>query len=273
MMPWRCAGCDTFNNQQDRSCHICGEPRAEAVKTARPAGTPAPAASRQPPPSFRAVPRPRRRPVWIAVIGGVALAGGTGAAVFANTTGDPSRPPTVAVATGAVPQPMGTAGNEPTDAPLTSSPPVTASSAPPLSTTVGVVDYSPVASDADAPAVATVLDTYFSGINDKDFARATSVFDPAGAINPNNSQQVAKLAHDDQTSTIGNVVINGLGPDPSGQGTLVARTAFRSTQSAGFGPHRDPNETCTQWTVTYTFVGSVTDGYRILKGSGPSSPC
>ncbi|HZN74164.1 MAG TPA: hypothetical protein VFC00_21050 [Micromonosporaceae bacterium] len=148
----------------------------------------------------------------------------------------------------------------------------TGSAAPTHAGAIGLVDISAVAVHPAAAGVGEVLNTYFSGINDKDFARATSVFDPAGVIDPNDPKQVAEVARDDSTSTVTGVVVRRIATEPTVAGALAVTATFRSTQAAGFGPHGRESETCTEWTVTYTMTSSA-DTYLILRGSGASEQC
>jgi hypothetical protein len=164
-----------------------------------------------------------------------------------------------------------------TTGPVQGQPPVgpgrpTASSSPP-STRFGLVDLTPVASDGRAVKVARTLDTYYSGINTKDFARATSVFDPAGVLDPNDPAQVARLAHDDATSTVSAIVVRRIEADPLGTTAVRAATTFRSRQAVGYGPRGRESEACTSWSVLYTLTVGSNDDYRILRGQGTSTPC
>jgi len=138
---------------------------------------------------------------------------------------------------------------------------------------VGIVDVSAVAADPRAPAVGRVLDVYFSGINAKDFTRALSVFDPAGVLNPGNPDHVGKFAHDDGTSVVSAVVVHGISDDPTRAGAVTVSTTFQSTQASGYGPRGRETETCTRWTVAYTFTASTGGVYLILRGDSQSAAC
>jgi hypothetical protein len=274
---WQCAACDTYNGVNDAACHVCNGARRVTAKPPPPPEPPLPPPRAQlwvppmEPPPFSAPydrrSRTRRRAVTatlaVALVGGGVVAG-TQLTSRAHTADPPS---TVTQATTS----FTTGDADPTNP---ASPTFTATTSEPSPTTpatVGLVDITEVAGSPDATAVATTLDTYFSGVNDKDFTRATSVFDPAGILNPGSPAQVEKLAHDDQTSTLSDVAVHSIDADTAGRVKAVA--TFQSTQSAGFGPRSRPSETCTRWAVTYTMTGSASSGYRILRGDGSNRPC
>jgi hypothetical protein len=89
-----------------------------------------------------------------------------------------------------------------------------------------------------------MLNTYFSGIDQKNYQQAASVFDPSGSFN---EQQ---FANGEATTRDGKVVLVGLQPSGS-QPVRKAEVTFRSHQAPGYGPQGAPNETCTNWDITY----------------------
>ncbi len=124
-------------------------------------------------------------------------------------------------------------------------------------------------SDDRAPRVAAMLETYFAGINAKDYQRVAGVLDPAGEIDPGNPQHMAAFSDGTATARDSRVVLRALSGD--GDGRLRAYVSFRSEQEAGDGPDERLAETCTDWRVTYTV--STGETYRILRGQGVSTPC
>jgi hypothetical protein len=141
-------------------------------------------------------------------------------------------------------------------------------------TTVGIVDIGAVANDSRAVSVGRVFDAYFSGINTQDLSRTFAVFDPAGVVDPNDADQRSAFADAVATSQDTNVRVVGIGP-PAGDGVaLTARVTFVSHQAAGYGPARNPDETCTDWDVTYSLTDAAGGGYLILRSSANrSAPC
>ncbi|MGW7081714.1 M48 family metalloprotease [Streptomyces sp. NPDC054866] len=161
--------------------------------------------------------------------------------------------------------------------------PVTASpdtATPPAPAVVGVVDIGQVADDPRATAVATMFDTYFSGINERDYARALSVYDPASGVDASKPGVVQRFVEAVSTSTDADVVIRSIqtggsdeSSDPEGDDTrTLATLTFRSTQSPGYGPMPNPDETCTLWTVTYQLTHSVGE-YRIRGAESEHEAC
>jgi hypothetical protein len=145
--------------------------------------------------------------------------------------------------------------------------------APTRPTAVGIVDIGAAAGDARAVLVGRVFDAYFSGINTKDLGRTFAVFDPSGVVNPNDADQRSGFAEGVATTQDTNVRLVGIGP-PTGNGAaLTARVTFVSHQAAGYGPARNPDETCTDWDITYSLTNGA-GGYLILSSSVNSSgPC
>jgi len=160
--------------------------------------------------------------------------------------------------------------------------PTTASSAEPSSTDVatsqpaqppkvGLVDISAVAGDPRATAVATMFDTYFSAINDKNYDAAVQLYDPNGSINPNDPKQRQTFANGVSTTTDSAASVLSIGPDGS---TVPVHITFESHQQAGYGPKGRPDETCTRWDVTYLLSSPSAGQYRIVKATKVTNkPC
>jgi hypothetical protein len=134
---------------------------------------------------------------------------------------------------------------------------------------VGIVAIALSVTDGRAVDLATMFDTYFSGINDKRYDAVGSVLDPAGSIDPGNPAQMAGLQRGTRSTRDSQIVLNDI--TDGGNDTILARVAFQSAQSPGDGPKGRSGETCTAWNVTYTV--STTSGYRILGSRGQSRPC
>jgi hypothetical protein len=218
----------------------------------------------------------RGRPVWIfpAIVAlALLLAGGTVAFVLrdrwvpggqasptetVNRTGDassagPTREPTKAAATTAVP---------------------TTAGAPTLPAAVGTVRLDPSLDPAQAPAVAAVFDKYFTAVNARNANGALAVMDPNGSINQGDASAVKRFSDGISTSSDDDILLLALGPDPTGKGTLQARVTFRSQQGAGKGPKGRESETCTRWDVTYSVTQPGGGDYRIWGStSAGSRPC
>jgi hypothetical protein len=128
---------------------------------------------------------------------------------------------------------------------------------------VGIVDIGDsVSGDSAATAVAGMFNTYFTGINNKDYSTAVSVFDPSGVINPNSSSQVQHFASGVSTTNDSTVTLVSI--DPSDGSTVQsAEVQFTSHQQAGYGPKDDPNSTCTDWDVTYVLSQDSSGNYLI----------
>jgi len=121
-------------------------------------------------------------------------------------------------------------------------------------------------------SVATTFDRYFTSVNNRDYATAAALFDASGVLDPTDPAQVAAFARDMSTTTDSEIVLGAVtsGPD----GAVLARVTFRSTQQAGYGPPERPDETCTDWNVTYVLSTAADGAYRILRGTDVTSgPC
>lgn len=123
-----------------------------------------------------------------------------------------------------------------------------------------------------APEVAAMLETYFTGINTKDYAKVAEVLDPAGELDPDDPDQMARFTDGTATAKDSDIVLREL--SDLGPGRLGADVTFKSEQDAGDGPDDRLDETCTDWRVSYTLTERATkDGYRIFNGEGTSNAC
>jgi hypothetical protein len=126
----------------------------------------------------------------------------------------------------------------------------------------GGIDLAAVADDPAVGGVAGTLDSYFGAINRHDGLAAVSNFDPSGAMNANDPQQVATFQHDTSTSSDDEIVIHGIAPDPGNPGGYLVSVSFRSQQAPSFGP--GGNEACTMWDLSY----HMTPQFKLLRSSG-----
>ena len=150
-----------------------------------------------------------------------------------------------------------TTGPPPTRAPATATSPIH----------VGLVTVS--RPSALANRAATMLDTYFSGINHHTPDQALAVFDPAGTFDPSDAGQADHFRHDVSTTRDDEIVLGTVTADGD---VVTARVRFRSRQAAGFGPAGNPGQTCTRWSITYTLSDTGRE-LRILRGSGRPADC
>jgi hypothetical protein len=140
----------------------------------------------------------------------------------------------------------------------------------PSETAAGIVVISPSVGDSRATDVATMFNTYFSGINSRDYQVAASVFDPSGPINPNDPAEVSTMAKGLATTTDSEVLLREVAD--ATDGTVRAVVTFRSSQAPGYGPKGHEQETCTQWSIVYS-LRQTANGYLILRTKGTSSRC
>lgn len=130
-------------------------------------------------------------------------------------------------------------------------------------TSAGLVGIgSSISGDSAAPPVAEMFNTYFTGINDKNYQQAASVFDPSGIIDPGSSSQVDQFAHGISTTTDSSPVLVDIEPSDGSQ-VETAEVQFTSNQQAGYGPKDDPDATCTNWDVTYGLSQDSSGNYLI----------
>ncbi|MGX6603601.1 hypothetical protein ACWKSP_15875 [Micromonosporaceae bacterium Da 78-11] len=132
----------------------------------------------------------------------------------------------------------------------------------------GLVQIDPGLTDDRATGIGLMLDTYFSGINAKDYAKVATVLDPAGSIDPGNADEMTDLARGTRSTRDSDISLNRL-LDLGGD-QVRAEVTFRSAQKAGDGPRGRTGETCTRWDIAYTL--SI-DPYRIVRSKASSQPC
>lgn len=146
------------------------------------------------------------------------------------------------------------------------SPSPSPSSAPP--TSVGTVQIaSGIVTDSRSAAVASMFDAYFAGIDQKNYPAALAEYDPAGTVNPNDPQQAQSFEQGVSTSDDTNVVLASIGPAGQTSAATSADVTFQSTQSAGMGPPDNPDETCTEWQVSYVLSQASNGSYLIFNVS------
>ncbi|WP_092547041.1 hypothetical protein [Actinoplanes derwentensis] len=135
---------------------------------------------------------------------------------------------------------------------------------------VRLVTIDPAVTDPRAEKVAATFETFFTGINERDYTAVAGVLDPAGELDPQAPGQMAAFAKGTSTTRDADVVLRNL--DPAGAGRARAEVTFRSSQRAGHGPPGRPNETCTRWRVIYLLSP---DGgrYRIRQADAVTEPC
>ncbi|OJF10071.1 hypothetical protein [Couchioplanes caeruleus] len=137
--------------------------------------------------------------------------------------------------------------------------------------TAGIVTYDAVVARPEGARVVRMLAGYFDAVNSGDWDTALRSYDPAGIIDPGDPAQRRSFMRAMSTTEDRDAVLHAL--RPSGAETLAELT-FTSTQQAGYGPRRDPAETCTRWEVTYRLTYSERFGYRILRArDAADSPC
>jgi hypothetical protein len=129
---------------------------------------------------------------------------------------------------------------------------------------IGMIDVSAVNTSPHVQAVGGLFDSYFSGINNKDYPQVLALYDPSGGLNTNDPVRVATFTNGISTTTDSRAVLWSIDDNPSHAGNLNVRTTFMSTQSQGFGPAGAPDETCTWWDNTYELSPNGS-AYRILN--------
>jgi len=138
---------------------------------------------------------------------------------------------------------------------------------------VGLVDVRPVATNPAVLAVGGLFDQYFAGINAKRYTQVLALFDPAGFLDPGDPAQVQAFTDGVSTSTDSQVVLRSITDNAAAKGDLDVRLTLQSHQAAGFGPSGSPDETCTNWDITYQ-LRPAGGGYRIFKPQSVShAPC
>ncbi|BCJ62789.1 hypothetical protein [Micromonospora endophytica] len=137
--------------------------------------------------------------------------------------------------------------------------------------TVGIVRYDRVADHPHGRDIAVMLARWFEAINGRDWDTALASYDPAGVVDPTDPEHRAGYIDALTTTTDSDATLRAV--SRSG-GRTLAKLTFVSRQAAGYGPKRDPDETCTRWQLTLRLSYSDTYGYRILRPqAAKSSPC
>jgi hypothetical protein len=267
MADWVCAECASVNSESHARCTVCATlrpHRGPVFPEAAPGSVPLPSGF-VPLPGGPGERSGDGRP-WLAAGIAALLVAGTVAVVLMVW------PRSVGPAlVGRRPAPPATASATPEPSPSTVESP-----APPSApeTAAGAVTIDPAtAADPRARPVATMLDTYFSGVNQHDAGAALSVVDPRGPVDPNDPDQVADFARAIATTSDTDIVLHAVGADPTGRGAVRAAVSFRSHQSPGYGPKTNTRETCTAWRITYVLSEPDRAAYRILASSATHQPC
>jgi hypothetical protein len=141
------------------------------------------------------------------------------------------------------------------NAPATSGTPGSA----PTATTPGSVDVSQVSSDPNAPAVAQVFGSYFSGIDTGNYIEAYSTYSSAEQAHVGYQSWANGLATSNDTEATVNSI------SENADGSLSVDLQFTSHQSPQYGP--DPGETCTNWTLSYQLTPNTTGPLPYLINS------
>jgi serine/threonine protein kinase len=212
-------------------------------------------------------PRPRSNAKPLSLVGGgVAVLAIIAVIIAANVSRNSGNSGTLSSGS----SPVSSAG--PVGAPSGASSSQAAPSAQPSSVgSVGISDN--VAGDSAATTVAGMFNTYFTRINSHIYQQAASVFDPSGIINPNDSSQVQQFAKGISTTSDSNMTLVDVDPS-DGSAVQTAEMQFTSNQQAGYGPKDDPDETCTQWDVTYNLTQGSSGNYLIHSvASASDSGC
>ena len=156
--------------------------------------------------------------------------------------------------------------DQPAPADPTPADPTPADPTPPAAAAGPVAMAAAAAADPAGEPVQTMLDTYFTGINNHDVAAALSVYDPSGVVDPTDPGQVEQFARGISTTTNSDITLLAVWPDTSGAAAERAEVTFVSTQQPGYGPEGSPDQTCTGWDVTYLLTLAA-DGRYLIKGS------
>ncbi|MEV0899325.1 hypothetical protein [Actinoplanes sp. NPDC049802] len=256
---WVCIDCGERNTDVPDECRVCRRPR--------PAPRPWDA-----PPRARVWEPPEPAPLWIPQ-----AADPEPPATEGRNRLLPALPIAVLVAaliTAAVvggPRLLGSERTAAVAPPRTVAPVPSATPAPILENDgAGLVTVDAAVTDPRAPDVAAMFDTYFGGINERDYRAVAEVLDPAGEIDPRNARQMAAFAEGTSTTRDFDIVLVRLTEAASGR--LRAEVTFRSRQKAGHGPPERLDETCTRWRAAY-LLSAAGKTYRLLRGNATSKPC
>jgi len=122
-------------------------------------------------------------------------------------------------------------------------------------------DYSQVVDKPEADEVATLFARFYGAVNERDYDKAMTYYDPASnVVDTGSAASREEWRRAMSTTQETDIVLSAL--SVSGPHTL-ATVSFTSHQDAGYGPASQPDDTCDEWTVTYHLTH--TKGYRILK--------
>jgi hypothetical protein len=144
--------------------------------------------------------------------------------------------------------------------------PTAAATAPPPPTSAPGTAAVAVAPGITHPAtaeVATVLDAYVAGINERRYSDSFALLSPD---NPTAKKGVQAWIDAESSTQIRDARLRSVSDGPTG--TVNAEMTFTSTQSAELGPN---GQTCTQWDLVYAMVGPGPD-WRIRLASSRSDP-
>jgi len=138
---------------------------------------------------------------------------------------------------------------------------------------VGIVDLSAVSSDPRALVIGQVLDSYFSGINQRDWARAVSALD-SHVVDSSDPNQMATFERGESTTNDSNVVVQSINENSDAPSGLSATVTLQSRQDPSLGPD---GQACTLWNLEYLFSGTEgsTEGsfLYIYKTRGSHTAC
>jgi hypothetical protein len=183
----------------------------------------------------------------IAIVVAVLIAGGGAFAAVTlltgkhnHTAGGPASTPTVHQST---PAASVSPTQSATSAPTTSSSPTTSPTASPTvsPTPSGVAAGSGVTGNAAEPGVVAFLNSYFTAINNHDYAAYNALLDPQ--LQANDSQSTFDSGYAttrDSAETLTSIADTGGG----GEAATVSFTSHQSVADSA------TNSTCTSWTIT-----------------------
>src|SRR6266508_922708 len=255
---WLCPPCGTSNAPTSLFCVECRSPRPgptrwrQTSKSDTDPDTPPVRSHSMPVPESISAPRPRRN--WRTAIT-VALA-------------------LVVVGSAMVAAAMDRSPEARTDHPVIPAPPAAESAlvAPEPSTADTPSRLASATPQRSGPSPSTPASALPVSVGMVD-VQALALFDPSGFLNPNDPAQVKSFTEGVSTSTDSQVVLRSITDDAAAEGDLDVRLTLQSHQAAGFGPPGSPDETCTNWDITYQ-LRPAGGGYRILKPQAVAhTPC
>ena len=134
---------------------------------------------------------------------------------------------------------------------------------PPTSASTAAVAVAPGIAHPATADVATVLDAYVAGINERRYSDSFALLSPD---NPTAKKGVQAWIDAESSTQIRDARLRSVSDGPTG--TVNAEMTFTSTQSAELGPN---GQTCTQWNLVYAMVGPGPD-WRIRLAGSRSDP-